>query len=263
MKTLFPEKPILGMIHMPALPGAPRNTQSMDELIAFALDEAGKLERAGLDAAVVENVGDVPLFKEDLPPVTTAAMAILVREVKQATGMKVGVNMLRNGCEEALSVAHIAGADFIRCNVLIGAYVTDQGIIEGCAARLARLRASLDSDVKVLGDVHVKHAHPLFDVAIGDAAADLAERGGADGVIVSGPRSPDPPSHERVQEVKDAIDAPVFIGSGIGHANIKEFFKLADGIIVGETDFKIDGIWGGASSEAAYSEAIKLCRAPG
>lgn len=260
METLFPRKPLLGMIHMPALPGAPRTEQSMDELIAFARDEALKLERAGLDAAIVENVGDVPLHKEDLPPVTTAAMAILVREVKQATSLRVGVNMLRNGCEEALSVAHVAGADFIRCNVVIGAYVTDQGIIEGCAADLARLRASLGSDVKLLGDVHVKHAHPLFDVPIGDAAADLAERGGADAVIVSGARSPDPPSLERVREVKDAIDAPVLIGSGIGLANVEEIYALADGLIIGETDFKIDGVWGGASSEAAYAEAVERCR---
>jgi len=37
----------------------------------------------------------------------------------------------------------VCGADFIRCNVVIGAYVTDQGIIQGCAAELARLRREL------------------------------------------------------------------------------------------------------------------------
>jgi len=75
--------------------------------------------------------------------------------------MKIGVNMLRNACEEALSVAHVAGAQFIRCNILIGAYATDQGIIEGCAAGVARLRKELNSDVLVFGDVHVKHAYPI------------------------------------------------------------------------------------------------------
>jgi membrane complex biogenesis BtpA family protein len=260
LSDLVPSKPIIGMIHLPALPGAPRNDLTMDELLAFATEEAGKLERAGLDALIVENVGDVPLFKEDVPPVTVAAMARITSAVREGTRLKVGVNMLRNACEAALAVAHVSGAQFIRCNVMIGAYVTDQGIIEGCAARLARLRRSLDSDVLVLGDVHVKHAYPLFNVPIEDAARDLAERGGADAVIVSGARSPDPPSAERVAAVRAAVHVPVLIGSGIGLANTKEFYDSSDGVLLGETDFKLDGVWGGANDEAAYAQAVKLCR---
>src|SRR3954465_3621734 len=124
LSDLFPEKPIIGMIHLPALPGAPRNDVSIDELIEFAVTEGRKLERAGVDAVIVENIGDVPLFKDDVPPVTVAAMARLTAAVREATGVKVGVNMLRNACEAALAVAHVSGAHFIRCNVMIGAYVT-------------------------------------------------------------------------------------------------------------------------------------------
>ena len=190
MATFLASRPLIGMIHLPALPGSPRAELDLDRLVAFALDEAAILEGAGLDGAIVENVGDAPFFREHVPPITTAAMAVIVREVRRATSMKIGVNILRNACEEALAIASVTGADFIRCNVVIGAYVTDQGIIQGCAAELARLRVSLDRDIAVLGDVHVKHSAPLFDVPIEDAAADLAERGGADVVIVSGARSP-------------------------------------------------------------------------
>lgn len=262
-QKLFPEKPIIGMIHMPALPGAPDNTKSMKELTEFALVEAGKLEGAGLDACIVENVGDTPLFKQDLPPYSVAAMATVTREVVRQTKMKVGVNMLRNACEEALSVAHVAGAEFIRCNVLIGAYATDQGIIEGCAARVARLRKTLGSEVLVFGDVHVKHAYPIFNVEIEYAAQDLAERGGADAVIVSGARSPVPPSFDRVKKVRDAIKKPVLIGSGISLSNARQFYQNSDGIIIGEPDFKVGGVWGGPSDEKAYSKAIEICKSPG
>lgn len=257
---LFPEKPILGMIHLPALPGAPRNALDLDQVIEFALDEAGKLERAGLDAIIVENVGDVPLFREHVEPVALAAMGAITREVVRATRLRVGVNLLRNACTEALAVAYVAGADFIRCNVVIGAYVTDQGIIQGCAAELARARMGFDRDVLVFGDVHVKHAHPLFDVPIDDAARDLAERGGADAVIVSGARSPVPPSYERVAAVKGAVEKPVLIGSGIGLDNAREFYERSDGVLLGEQDFKLDRVWGGASDEAAYAEAVRRCR---
>ena len=257
---LFPEKPIIGMIHMPPLPGAPKSNLSMKQLTEFVLSEAGKLERAGLDACIVENVGDVPLLKQDLAPYSVAAMSLLTKAVVDHTEMKVGVNMLRNACEEALSIAHIAGAHFIRCNILIGAYATDQGIIEGCAARVARLRKELDSRVLVFGDVHVKHAYPIFNVEIEYAAQDLAERGGADAVIVSGPRSPVPPPFERVKKVRDAITKPVLIGSGIDLANVGEFYRNSDGVIVGEPDFKVGGVWGGPSNEKAYQKAVRSCR---
>ncbi|MDA4124795.1 MAG: BtpA/SgcQ family protein [Thaumarchaeota archaeon] len=257
---LFPRKPIIGMVHMPPLPGSPDSRMSMKELTEFALSEADKLEAAGLDACIVENVGDVPLFKENLPPYSVAAMANVTREVVRHTKMKVGVNMLRNACEEALSVAHVSGAQFIRCNILIGAYATDQGIIEGCAARVARLKKMLDSDVLVFGDVHVKHAYPIFNVEIEYAAQDLAERGGADAVIVSGPRSPVPPSFERVKKVRDVIEKPVLIGSGISLSNVRQFYQKSDGIIIGEPDFKVKGVWGGPSDEKAYARAVRVCR---
>ena len=257
---LFPTKPVIGMIHMPPLPGAPDSRLSMKELTEFALSEADKLEGAGLDACIVENVGDVPLFKDDLPPYSVAAMATVTKEVVGHTKMKVGVNMLRNACEEAFSVAHVAGADFIRCNILIGAYATDQGIIEGCAARVARLKKALGSQVLVFGDVHVKHAYPIFNVEIEYAAQDLAERGGADAVIVSGPRSPVPPTFERVKKVKDAIAKPVLIGSGISLANVKQFYRRSDGLIIGEPDFKVGGVWGGPSDGKAYERAVRACR---
>jgi uncharacterized protein len=253
-------KPIIGMVHMPALPGSPGNELSMKQLIEFAVSEADKLSSAGLDGLIVENVGDAPFFRDRVPPVTVAAMTSVVCEVRERSSMPVGVNILRNACEEALSVAHIAGADFIRCNVVTGAYVTDQGIIQGCAAELARLRASLDSGVQILADVHVKHSYPLFNVPIEDAAKDLAERGGVDAVIVSGTRSPDPPLPGDLKLVQEVVELPVLIGSGINLANVAELYELSGGLIVGEIDFKIDRVWGGASDQNAYARAVELCK---
>jgi len=263
LETLFGRKPILGMIHLPALPGAPRSSMTLDELVEFALEERRRLEAAGLDGVIVENVGDTPFFREGVPPVTVAAMAVVVREVVRGASVPVGVNMLRNAWEEAVSLAYAVGAHFIRCNVVIGAYVTDQGIIQGCAAELARLRQSFDRDVLVLGDVHVKHAAPLFDVPLVDAARDLAERGGVDAVIVSGRRSPDPPTAEMVSSVVEAVELPVLIGSGLGEANAREFYDLSGGILLGEVDFKVGQVWGGASDEAAYARTVAAIRGSG
>ena len=79
-------------------------------------------------------------------------------------------------------------------------------------------------------------------------------------MIVSGPRSPIPPTWERLDTVKQAVDLPVLIGSGIGLENVKDFYDRADGILLGEPDFKVGRVWGGESDQAAYAAAVGLCR---
>ena len=41
---------------------------------------------------------------------------------------------------------------------------------------------------------------------------------------------------------------------------VKEFYDRADGVLIGEPDFKVGGVWGGESDAAAYAEAVRLCR---
>ena len=92
MRELLANKPILGMIHMPALPGAPQHDQTIEELVAFALSEAEKLEAAGLDACIVENVGDVPLFRDHVPPASGAkGVGVDVSRTKTRDGVALNV----------------------------------------------------------------------------------------------------------------------------------------------------------------------------
>lgn len=260
---MFKKKPfIIGMIHLPPLPGSPKNTLSLNEIINYAVTEGGKLQGAGVDGVIVENLGDYPFFKDNIPSITIAAMSIIVNEIRKNFYFEaVGVNVLRNGCIDAFSIAHVTNSQFIRCNVLIGAYVTDQGIIEGRAAELLRLKRSLNSNIEVFADIHVKHAYPLYNLPIELAAQDLAERGGADAVIVSGSRSSIPPSIENVKKVKEGIkNLPIVIGSGISLENFKDFCKIADGLIIGEKDFKENGEIGGPSKLEAYQYLVRECR---
>ncbi|MEM3671278.1 MAG: BtpA/SgcQ family protein [Thermoprotei archaeon] len=259
-RLLFPGKPIIGMIHLPALPGSPLSRDTVDDLVEYALSELMLLEKAGVDAVIVENAGDSPFLKGSLPAYVVATATRIVREVVAHARVKVGVNMLRNACVEALSVAHVTGAHMIRCNIMVGAYATDQGIIEGCAADLLRIKRLLGASTVVLGDVHVKHAHPIYAVPIQYAAQDLAERGGADAIIVSGARSPVPPSVLDIGEVRKSVNKPVLVGSGVTLLNAKELFEASDGLIVGETDFKQGAVWGGRSNAEAYASVVKKCK---
>jgi len=153
-----------------------------------------------------------------------------------------GINVLRNDGMAALAVAAATGGAFVRVNVLCGACVTDQGIINGIAHELLRERKLLGSDIKILADVNVKHSAPLATRPIEDEVADLTQRGGADAVIVSGRSTGLPVDLAELAAVRAASgDTPVLVGSGVTAASIEMYQAQADGFIVG-TALKKDGV---------------------
>ncbi len=237
-RALFSGKrPLIGVIHLPPLPGSPRHTGApWEALVEGALQDLSALEEGGADAAIVENFGDRP-FSKFAGKATVAHMAVIARELVRRAKIPIGVNVLRSDGVAALSIAHAAGASFIRVNVFSDVAFTDQGIIEGCAREVLSLRRSLGAKVAVFADVHVKHAFHFGDLA--DAARDAA-RNGADALIVTGRATGAPPAPADVEEAKGASGLPVLVGSGITPENVGQY-KAADGFIVG-TWFKRGGI---------------------
>ena len=234
---------LLGVVHLPPLPGAPR-ARAMAEVRKSALADARALAQGGVDGLIVENFGDVPFHRGDardpVPPHVTAALALIGRLLAEETGLPVGINCLRNDARAALGAAAAAELSFIRVNVHVGAMVTDQGILEGDAARTLRYRQELGSDVKILADLLVKHAAPLAAHAVEDLARDTVERGLADAVIVTGPATGAPVDRARLQAVRRAVSVPVLVGSGLDAHNARDLWPLCDGAIVG-TAFKRKG----------------------
>src|SRR5512140_2939594 len=109
-------KPLVGVVHLPPLPGSPRHAGgSLEPVLGFARKQALGLLEAGFDGLIVENYGDAPFFPGSVPPETTAALAVVAREVVALAGKApVGVNALRNDARAALGVAVASGARFIR-----------------------------------------------------------------------------------------------------------------------------------------------------
>lgn len=227
-------KPVVGMIHLPPLPGAPRWDDSIDRIEEEALTGARILEEGGLDGLLVENFGDTPFHPGRVPAETVAALARVVAAVVREASVPVGVNVLRNDARAALAVSVAAGARFIRVNVHAGVMFTDQGILEGRAHETLRRRAALGADAAILADVHVKHATPPPGQRLEDAARDLWERSGADGLVVSGTGTGRPTAPAELRAVRDAAPgAPVWIGSGVTAESAPELLPLCDGMIVG------------------------------
>lgn len=236
---------LLGVVHLPPLPGAP-GASVPASFLSRAVADARTLFEAGFHGVVVENHGDAPFFKDHVPPETVAAMAIACRAVREVApeGCAVGVNVLRNDTLAAVGIAAAAQLDFLRVNVLTGAVVADQGLIEGRAAEVLRARARLAPWVRILADVRVKHAAPLASRPLAEEVADLVGRGGADWLIVTGARTGAATDLGGVAEVRAAArGTPVIVGSGVTAQTAAATARAADGMIVG-TALKFDGVVG-------------------
>ncbi|HOO78223.1 MAG TPA: BtpA/SgcQ family protein [bacterium] len=233
---------IIGMVHLPPLPGSPRFGGTFDAILRRAVRDAVLLAEGGVDAVMVENFGDVPFFPDRVPSETVAAMAVAASAVRRAVPLPIGVNVLRNDGLAALGVAAVVGAAAVRINILSGAAVTDQGVIEGRACEIMRKRAFLGGGIAVWADVMVKHSAPLGEYPLAQAAKDVAYRGLADALIVSGSGTGEAVSLEELRVVREAVpDRPLLLGSGVNPGNLDRYLPYADGFIVG-TALKKGGV---------------------
>ena len=238
---LFPKRPIIGTIHLKALPGSPDYAHTLSDTIDAALADARVYEQGGCAALIVENFFDAPFFKDQVGPETIAAMARIATLIRQQTKLPLGINVLRNDAISAMAIAAACDCQFIRVNVLAWAMLTDQGVIEGKSAQLLRFRAQLQAPVLVLADCLVKHAVPLAPQSMTFVAMDTWERGGADALIISGVGTGKATDEDDVRQARiGAPDAPLLIGSGVSEQNIGSLLTVADGAIVG-TAFKVGG----------------------
>ena len=237
-------KPVVGMIHVGALPGTPGQRQGLDKLVEAACAEARLYRDAGVNCLMIENMHDVSYLRGSVGPEIVAAMTVLAREVRREVTLPMGMQILAAADLEALAVAHAVGLNFIRTECFCFAHVADEGLMQSNAAKLLRYRRMIGAvGVQVWADIKKKHAsHSLTaDLTIGDVA-EAAEFMGAETIIVTGTATSRPPQPWEVAEARDHCQLPVFVGSGVGVENVGELLSVSDGVIVG-SHFKRGGHW--------------------
>ena len=170
-------------------------------------------------------------------------MTAVGREVRNKTGMPLGIQILAGANRAALAAAQAANAAFVRTEGFVFSHVADEGLMQSDAGELLRYRRCLGADgIRILADIKKKHAsHALTtDVDLIETAR-AAEFFLADGVIVTGTttgRSADP---AEVEKVRQSVQIPTLVGSGITPRNLARF-RSADAFIVGSV-LKKGGVW--------------------
>lgn len=226
---------VIGMVHCLPLPTTAGFDGNYEGIIERAVQDALTLEKAGVDAVIVENMGDTP-FSAMLNKAQIAALSAVTMQVRNAVKIPVGVDAAFNDCETNIAIAAITGAEFIRVPVFVDTVVFTDGIIYPCAKKCMEYRKAMGKeDIKILADVQVKHAHMLLPYITVEQSAKEAADNGADGIIVTGTQIGEETPLDLIKRVKQVVNIPVFAGSGVKAENIKDQLQIADGAIIGSS----------------------------
>lgn len=238
------KKTLVGVIHLPPLPGYPASP-GIEKIIEKALRDLEALEAGPVDGVLVENEEDRP-HRVEAGRETIAAMTRVARElVSAARKTEIGVEILLNDPEASLAAAAMAGASFIRTDYFVDPMERPEhgGPMRIDPEGLLRYRRSLGADaILILADVQVKYARMLVDRSLAESAR-LAREAGADAVVVTGTKTGEPPSVAELEGARQgAGEIPILVGSGLSSSNAATLLQVADGAIVGTSLKRGDGI---------------------
>ena len=258
-------KPVVGMVQLAALPGGSRyRGATIDDVLGPALAEADILADNGVDALMVQNLGDIPVDTH----VTTVQVAWMTRvtaEIRRRCARPVGLNMLENDAEAMLAVASAAGADFVRIKIYVGAMVTPFGIESAQAFAAIRARTAWNADdVAIFADVHDRTGNPLVAGTLQDDLDAAVRLGAADGLVLTGKSYEQ--THALIATARQVVGAvPILVGGGVTVDNVGAVQAVADGTVV-SSSLKGTGTAFGRFDPAkvrSFMAAARAARPPG
>lgn len=242
-RKIFPEvaKPLIAMAHVPPLPGTPLYDQAagVEGLIDHVKRDTAVLLDAGFDAVLFCNEGDRP-YQLHAGHEASAVMTRVVTECRP-TDRPYGVDFLWDAqCALAIGVA--SGASFMR-EVVGGTWESDMGLWNPDAATLLRNRRNFGrDDLAIFANITPEFASGIGQRTPAQMATSTVVSSLADVILVSGPMAGSEPDVRTVADVREALDSsvPVLLNTGAKAATIAQYFKYADGCVVG-SDLKRDG----------------------
>lgn len=242
LKEVFKtEKPIVAMCHLRSLPGDPYYDRKggMQQVIDYAYQEMMDLQEGGVDAIMFSNEFSLPYLRK-VRPITTAAMARIIGEIKSEIKVPFGVNVLWDPYA-SLDLASATGALFIR-EIMSGVYASDFGLWDTDCGTIARHRLEVCAeDVRLFYNIVPESAKYLAPREIAEIAKTTEFNCKPDVICVSGITAGSSTDMSVLESVKNAITStPIFANTGCKENTIEGILKIADGAVVGTT-FKKDG----------------------
>ena len=241
-RELFgPGKPVIAMVHLGALPGAPLYDREagLERLVEAARKDLEALQAAGVDAVMFGNENDRP-YEFDVDTASTATMAYIIGRLRPEITVPFGVNVLWDPMS-TMALAAATGASFAR-EIMTGAYASDMGQWTPNAGKAVRYRDRLSrQDLVLLYNVSAEFAWSLDRRSLADRARSAVFSSIPDAILVSGAITGEAAEMSDLKAVKAALpDVPVLANTGVRHETVAEVLAVADGCIVGSS-LKVDG----------------------
>ena len=237
-------KPIIGMAHLPALPGTPLYdaTGGMGKVRDWVRRDLEVLQQGGIDAVMFCNENDRP-YRLDADAASIAAMAAVVASLRGDLSVPFGVDVLWDP-KATLAVAAATGARFAR-EIFTGAFAGDFGLWVRSAGDAFRYRREIGAeDVRLIFNINAEFAAPIASRPVAEVAKSVVFSSNPDAIAVSGPITGQPVDASGLADVAAAIrdtGVPILVNTGFRASLAKDLLRYADGAIVGSS-LKVEGI---------------------
>ncbi|MFA7117792.1 MAG: BtpA/SgcQ family protein [Sphaerochaetaceae bacterium] len=239
MKEIFKvEKPMIGMVHLPALPGSPLydETKGIKFIQETVNTDVKTLIDAGFDALSFSNEGDRP-YLSNVDKSTVATMARVIALATEKVRIPFGLSVLADS-DAAIAIGNAVGANFVRI-FLSWVFVGDWGIVDPCAGALLRGKRNINGTMKTIANIS-GHTAPLGNRSLKDIAAGAVKFGLADALCLGGTTAGAPIDIEDIKAARaGSCGEPVIAGTGVSINNMNTYLPIVDGVIVG-TSLKYD-----------------------
>ncbi|MCC6304881.1 MAG: BtpA/SgcQ family protein [Rhodobacteraceae bacterium] len=258
--TFGVRRPVIGMLHLKALPGDPGHDPEggIAAVVAAARRDLAALAGGGVDGILISNEFSLPYLTET-EPITAIAMARVIGELLDAIDRPFGVNVLWDG-RATVDLAAATGAAFAR-EIFTGVYASDFGLWNPSVGAVARHHARIDRRrTRLLFNIVPEAAAYLGSRRIADIARTTVFNARPDGLCVSGLTAGAPTDSSILAAVREAVPGtPVLVNTGVRDTNVREQLAVADGAIVG-TFFKEGGVFENPVDEARVRHLMGIVR---
>lgn len=240
-ESVFPKpKPIIAMAHLPALPGTPRYDKKLgiNHIVESLQEDVNHLIDGRVDAVIYCNEDDRPyVFEAGIEQIAT--MSRVIAETKPDE-IPFGVDFLWDPMA-TIAIAHATGASFVR-EVFTGVYESDMGLWSPRAGNFIRFKANIGGDdILMLCNIVPEFASPLGSRSAVERAQSAVTSSLADAILISGNMAGAEADKSVIGDIKNRVNVPVLVNTGVNIENVKDYLLLSDGAIVG-TSLKRDGI---------------------
>ncbi len=253
-------KPVIGMCHLPALPGDPHYdaASGMDGIVAKALTEVDGLQRGGVDGILISNEFSLPYLTKT-ERITSTAMVRVVTELRRVLEVPFGVDVLWDAVA-SIDVAAVTGAAYVR-EVFSGVYASDFGLWSTDMGATARHRRRVGAEnVRLLYNVVPEAAAYAVQRPLADVVRSTVFNALPDALCVSGLTAGSVADIDHLRAVKAAAgDVPVIVNTGVTDENVAELLEVADAAIIG-TFLKERGVFENSVDVARTARLMAAAR---